>query len=404
MRIIAILLSSLILAGCSRETNKSVKTPDGDSSPAQPVSAPVVNMTPPAQPGIAPTSQQNPSDVVATVNGREITREQVMFALKNAGRQGQRGMKFKDAVQSLVGNVLITDLIEKENITVTKQDALAMRQTLAKTIPKGKTLEQFMKEQGISDQFLQRVIEGRVKLEKILRKNGADTSVTDKELALFIQENKSRLGMSKELRQERLNLIKDIRKQLLAGADFAELARKYSVCPSGKRAGGDLGKFGRGQMAKPFEEAAFSQKINVIGPIVETQFGFHIIKVTDKKAEGEVKEGNTPIPEYVQASHILLKAAPPIQREAVRTMLGQKKTQEALVALVDRLQMTADIKYVNIPQQGTPPSARSGRVRPPSRIKPDVTSKPEPRRISPKNMVVSKPVQSPAFKLEEVQE
>ena len=90
--------------------------------------------------------------------------------------------------------------------------------------------------------------------------------------------------------------IEGIRERALAGEDFAKLAEENSDCPSGKRAGGSLGFFGHGQMVPEFDEAAFAQEKGVVGPVVKTDFGFHIIKVTDKHeaktlAFEDVKEG-----------------------------------------------------------------------------------------------------------------
>ena len=75
----------------------------------------------------------------------------------------------------------------------------------------------------------------------------------------------------------------DLLKQLKGGADFAELAKKSSDDTGSAQRGGDLGLFGRGQMVPEFEKYAFSGKINDISPIIETQFGYHIIQVTSKE-------------------------------------------------------------------------------------------------------------------------
>jgi peptidyl-prolyl cis-trans isomerase C len=73
--------------------------------------------------------------------------------------------------------------------------------------------------------------------------------------------------------------IGQIKAQVDAGADFDDLARKHSDCPSGK-SGGDLGPFGRGQMVGPFEDAAFSLPVGGTSGVVETDFGYHLIRRT----------------------------------------------------------------------------------------------------------------------------
>lgn len=81
--------------------------------------------------------------------------------------------------------------------------------------------------------------------------------------------------------------IKDLRKKIVAGGDFAAIAKANSDCPS-KEQGGDLGEFGRGQMVKPFEDAAFAMKQGDLSQPVKTDFGWHIIKVTGKTVAGTV--------------------------------------------------------------------------------------------------------------------
>ncbi|MBE7712220.1 MAG: peptidylprolyl isomerase [Cyanobacteria bacterium SIG26] len=71
-------------------------------------------------------------------------------------------------------------------------------------------------------------------------------------------------------------------KQIENGKSFEQTATEYSLCPSG-RTGGDLGTFGRGAMVKPFEDVAFSLRVGEISKPVQTQFGWHLIRVYDKK-------------------------------------------------------------------------------------------------------------------------
>lgn len=70
-----------------------------------------------------------------------------------------------------------------------------------------------------------------------------------------------------------------IKQRIVEGADFAELARQHSTCPSGAR-GGDLGEFSPGQMVKEFDDVCFSDEVGVVHGPVRTQFGYHLIEVT----------------------------------------------------------------------------------------------------------------------------
>jgi foldase protein PrsA len=76
-----------------------------------------------------------------------------------------------------------------------------------------------------------------------------------------------------------LTEVQAIKTRLDKGENFSEIAKQTSLCPSGKK-GGDLGSFGRGQMVKPFETAAFQLEKGQISDPVKTEFGYHIIKRT----------------------------------------------------------------------------------------------------------------------------
>lgn len=74
----------------------------------------------------------------------------------------------------------------------------------------------------------------------------------------------------------------ELKQQIADGADFAELAKKHSNCPSGSR-GGDLGEFSPGMMVREFDEVVFSAPVNTVQGPVKTQFGYHLLEVTDRQ-------------------------------------------------------------------------------------------------------------------------
>ena len=73
----------------------------------------------------------------------------------------------------------------------------------------------------------------------------------------------------------------DLKTQIEGGADFAEMARQHSKCPSGRQ-GGELGSFSPGQMVKEFDEVVFSAEVGKVQGPVQTQFGYHLVEVTQR--------------------------------------------------------------------------------------------------------------------------
>ena len=128
------------------------------------------------------------------------------------------------------------------------------------------------------------------------------------------------------VKTEKKALAEKCRKELVGGADFAELAKKHSDCPS-KQKGGDLGTFSRGQMVKTFEDAAFTQKIKDIGPVVESRFGYHVIQVLERSEAG---------------SKPMAEAKPKILKH-----LNDQKKQGLMKTYVDGLRAKAEIKYAD---------------------------------------------------------
>ena len=93
---------------------------------------------------------------------------------------------------------------------------------------------------------------------------------------ILVMHKESQRSSATRTKDEELELINELKEKIAGGADFAEVAEANSDCPSSSN-GGSLGSFGRGQMVKPFEEAAFALDVDETSDIVETDFGYHLI-------------------------------------------------------------------------------------------------------------------------------
>lgn len=188
----------------------------------------------------------------------------------------------------------------------------------------------------------------------------------------------------------------EILKRVRAGEDFAKLAGEYSSDPGSKTKGGDLGWFGHGQMVKPFEDAAFAMQPGQISDVVESDFGYHIIKVEERG----MKPGPDGKPEeQVHARHILIGkgskqsnpfAAPQTPHDTAKAAVEQEKQKKIIDEIVQRSRVTVAEDFpVKKPEQpvmpeGLPPGMEEEEapVEEPAQPKPsgnaNSTAKPKP--------------------------
>jgi peptidyl-prolyl cis-trans isomerase C len=344
----------LIAAGCKKETDQKPGAAPAAKAPAAAADA--------AKP-------KDPNEVVASVNDAKYVRKDmdkvVDSLLKSqnipAEQQAEARKYFEQrAIYSFVMKTLILAEAKKQNITTTEEDRKAQLAKMEEALkPQNKTVESYFKDSPLGEQAARAEFEDGLTIDKLLQKNVLDAiQVSDEDVKKVIAEiqtkNAALLDQNKNL--DATNALKRakilaIKKQLADGADFAELAKANSDCPS-KEKGGDLGTFARGNMVKPFEDAAFTQEIGKVGDIVETQFGYHLIKVTAKSPAVEAKGDQPAKPETVTASHILIKNEQVQQPQAVPTVdqvtthLKRQKQQEAVQKYLEGLKSAAKINTI----------------------------------------------------------
>lgn len=258
----------------------------------------------------------NEYGAAARVNGEEITaaRLEGMFQeyLKEQGRTVQKMTSpgtykrmRREALEKLIERELLWQEARKQDVASEETVDEAFR-TFREQFPDDARMRVRLEEYRFTAQSYREYLRQDASIRLYVTRLAASAQVSDAEVHAFYEENPDKMRRPESVRARHLLVavakdasdkdrqaarkkIERLLAQAKKGADFAELARKHSQDASAAR-GGDLGFFPRGALVPPFEAAAFALKPGGLSGVVETPFGFHIIKLEERRAEALVPE------------------------------------------------------------------------------------------------------------------
>lgn len=316
LMLLGCLLVSLIVVGSACRRQES-PTPEEDA--ASPLQTPPAVETP--ETDVDPTLPE-PRPVAVTVNGEEISEAQVQAQLNYYLRSSPELANLPDAfvaqfaaqirpqvLDGLISRTLLLQEARAADMEVTDEEVLALLEQQGATQHPPITVEQFKQmvaAQGGNFEQVKNEFKENLMLERFVQERfGDQIEASEDEAKAFYDENRAEFDEPEQVQASHIlvrfpdpvdpdadpNEVKAATKaqaqalldQIEAGGDFAALAQAHSMDPGSAIHGGDLGFFPRGIMVPPFEEAAFGQEPNEVSDLVETQFGYHIVKTTGHK-------------------------------------------------------------------------------------------------------------------------
>jgi len=240
------------------------------------------------------------STSVATVNGEKISQDELNVALLS-----QYG---STVLQTLITNKVVELEGEKEKIEVTEEEIQAELDEMIEMYGGEEYFESIMEANNIDESTFREDIRIFKLTTKLMEK---DLEITEDEISTYFEENKESFDQQEQVQASHILVedeatAKEVKEKLANGDNFIELVQEYSTDEASLETDGDLGYFAKGDMVEEFETAAFGMEINEISDPVNTEYGYHIIKVTDKKEakEATLEEVKEEVREVILESRI----------------------------------------------------------------------------------------------------
>lgn len=204
-----------------------------------------------------------------------------------------RGRLKQQLARQLETQLLLDYHIKKAGISVSDEEVQNKLDEIKQRQPK---LKQMLKKQGKSLQSLKDRIREQMKIQKFVNQKVGTIEVTEKEARNYYKKNKKQFSKPERVKARHILItdtsstgkskIQSLKQKIEDGAQFSDVARKESQGPSAKR-GGSLDYITRGEMVTPFSDAAFSLDVGEVSDPVKTRYGWHLIKVEDRKQATE---------------------------------------------------------------------------------------------------------------------
>jgi foldase protein PrsA len=220
---------------------------------------------------------------VAKIDGEAISKDELYDVMVE-----QYGAT---TVEQLIADKIVAAEAKKEKINITDEELNKEVDKLKESYGGEEVFNQVLASNNTTVDVLKEDLKNYLTMRKLIE---PQIEISDEELKTYFDENKDSLGEAEQVKASHI-LVEDeataneIKQKLADGADFAELAKEYSTDENSKGNGGELGFFPKGTMVTEFEDVAFSLPINEISDPVKSDYGYHIIKVEEKK---EAKEAN----------------------------------------------------------------------------------------------------------------